>query len=72
MQAKTSRISAGTKVIRHAVPDHYEVLEDCPNCGAKKKDIQDHLDGKYKKKLSHKVRLKLWKKRGLPLVLESK
>jgi len=52
-QAHTSRISAGAKTTYHRVPDTYEVLEDCPNCGAKKKDIQDYYDGKYKKKLSH-------------------
>ena len=71
MQAKTSRISAGAKVTRHVVPDHYEILENCPGCGAKKKDIQAYYDGKYKKKISHEERLRLWKKRGLPLVLGS-
>lgn len=72
MQAKTSRISAGAKVTRQSVPDYYEVLEDCPHCGAKKKDIRDYYDGKYKKKVSHEERLKMWKKRGLPLVLGSR
>lgn len=72
VQAKTSRISAGAKVTRHSVPDHYEVLEDCPRRGARKKDIQDYYDRKYRKKLSHEERLKLWKKRGLPLVLGAK
>lgn len=69
MQARTSRISAGAKTKRYAVPDFYEVLEDCPNCGAKKKDIRDSFDGKYKKKVTHSERLEMWKKRGLPLVL---
>ena len=69
LQAHTSRISAGAKTTYHRVPDKYEVLEDCPNCEAKKKDIQDYYDGKYKKKLSHEERLRCWKKRGLPLVL---
>ena len=40
--------------------------------GYEKKDIQDYYDGKYKKKLSHEERLKLWKKRGLSLVIEGK
>jgi len=69
MQAKTSRISEGTRVTRHAVLDYYEVLEDCPNCGAKKKDIQDSFEGKYKKKISHEERIERFKKGGLPLVL---
>jgi len=68
LQAKTSRISAGAKTLHYRVSDRYEILEDCPNCGAKKKDIQDYYDGKYKKRLSHEERIKLWKKRGLPLV----
>jgi hypothetical protein len=52
--------------------DTYEILEDCPNCGAKKKDIQDSYDGKYKRKLTHEERLEMLKKRGLPLVLREK
>ena len=71
MQARTSRISAGAKVTRHAVPDYYEVLEDCAHCGAKKKEIQDYYEGKYKKKMTHQERLEMLKKRGLPLVLGS-
>lgn len=72
MQAKTSRISAGARVTRHAIPDYYEILEDCPSCGAKKKDIQDFFEGKYRKKISHEERIEMLKKRGLPLVLENK
>jgi hypothetical protein len=72
MQAKTSRISAGARVTRHAVPDFYEVLEDCPGCGAKRKDIRDFFEGKYKRKISHEEGIELLKKRGLPLVLRKR
>jgi len=64
LQAKTSRISAGAKTIYYRVPDTYEVLEDCPVCGAKKKDIQDYYEGKYKKKMTHEERIEMLKKRG--------
>jgi hypothetical protein len=69
MQAKTSRISAGARVTRHAVHDYYEVLEDCPDCGARRKDIRDFFEGKYKKKMTCEERIEMLKKRGLPLVL---
>lgn len=59
MKAKTFRISAGTRVIRHHVLDHYEVQEICPQLEAKKKDIQDYYDGKYKKQILCEERLKL-------------
>jgi len=72
MQAKTSRISAGAKTTRHAVLDRYDVLEACPHCRAKRKDIQGYYDGTYKKKISHEERLTMLKKRRLPLVLGSK
>ena len=71
-QARTSRISAGAKTKYYRTYDTYEVLENCSKCGAKKKDIQDYYEGKYKKKISHEERIRLWKKRGLPLVLGSK
>lgn len=72
LQAHTSRISAGAKTTYTRIPETYFVQSDCPNCKAKKKDIQAVFDGTYKRKMSHKERLELWKKRGLPLVLESK
>jgi len=68
-QAKTSRISAGAKTKYYWISDSYDVLENCPHCGARKKDIQDYYEVKYKEKLSHEERLERWKKRGLPLVL---
>ena len=70
MQARTSHISSGGKTQYHHVPDYYEVLENCPNCGAKKKDIQAVFDGKYKEKRTHEERLERLRKRGLPLVIE--
>ena len=72
LQAHTSRISAGAKTKYVRIPESYFIQSDCPNCGAKKKDIQDYYEGKYRRKLSHEERLKLWKKRGLPLVLRGK
>ena len=54
-QAKVSRISVGAKTTYHWVPDTYEVLEDCPNCGKSKKEIQKALKGEVStKKLSQR------------------
>jgi len=71
-QARVSRISAGAKTTRHWVPDQYMVLEDCPNCGAKKKDIEAMLEGRYQKKRSREEIIERLKKRGLPLVFEKR
>lgn len=71
-EPSSSRIS-GKSVTKQILKDEsYYIQSGCPNCDAKKKDIQDYYDGKYKKKISHEERIKMWKKRGLPLVLESK
>ena len=71
-QARVSRISAGAKTTRHWVPDQYMVLEDCPHCGAKKKDIEAKLEGKDEKPKSREELIERLKKRGLPLVFEKK
>jgi len=67
-EPSSSRIS-GKSVTKQIMKDEsYHIQSDCPHCRAKKKDIQDYYDGKYKNELSHEERLKRWKKRGLPLV----
>jgi len=71
LQARTSRISAGAKTKHYKAPDTCEVLEDCSHCGAKKKNIQASFDGRYRRKITHKERKELFKKRGLSLVLET-
>lgn len=71
-QASTSRISGKSATTYTTIPDTYEVLEDCPNCKAKKKDIQASLDGNYRKPMTREERIAMLKKRGLPLVINSK
>lgn len=71
LQAKTSRISAGAKTKYYKTPDTYEVLEDCPNCGKKKREIQKALDGEIStKRISHEERLKKIEEAGLPTNIE--
>ena len=71
LQAKTSRISAGAKTKYYKTPDTYEVLEDCPNCGRKKKEIQKAFDGEIStKQMSHEKRIKKMKEAGLPTSFE--
>jgi len=70
LQAKTSRISAGAKTQYYRVPETYEIRSGCPSCGKRLEEVREAYEGR--KRLSHEERLKLWKKRGLPLVLGSK
>lgn len=70
LQPKTTRISAGAKTKYFRVPETYEIQSGCSNCGRSLKEVKEAYEGK--KKLSHEERIKMWKKRGLPLVLESK
>lgn len=73
MQAKSSRISAGAKTKYYRRPDTYEVLEDCPDCGKKKKEIQKAMDGEIStKRMSHEERLKRIKAAGLSTEIEEK
>jgi len=68
LQGKVSRISAGSKTTYTRVDEKYFIQGDCPNCGAKQKDIQKWYDGEYEeqKKISHKEFLERLKKAGLP------
>ena len=59
-----SRFGSGGPVY---TKERFEVLSGCSACGKSEKEVRDALEGK--KKLSHSERLKLWKKRGLPLVI---
>lgn len=70
-QGKVSRISAGAKTTFTRVDEKYFVQGDCPNCGAKNKDIQAWYDGQYEgKKLSHEERIKRMKESGMPTRVE--
>lgn len=71
MQAKKSSISAKSTFSYHKSPDMYEVLEDCPNCGKKAKDIQRAYETGITKELTHEERLERLKKSGLPTKIES-
>jgi len=47
-------------------PDTYEVLEDCPKCGKKAKEIQRAYETGITKELTHEERLERLRKAGLP------
>lgn len=70
LQPKVSRISAGAKVTYHRVPDTYEVLEDCPACGKKKKEIELELEGRYTDRDRLKKRVEQLKNQGIPTRLK--
>ena len=72
LQSQTTRIAGRKSTKSFHKSETYEIVDDCPNCGAKRKDIQAFFNGKYKKKVSNEERIEMLKKRGLPLVLDSK
>jgi hypothetical protein len=72
MQAKTSRISGRSATKKYKIPDTYIILEDCSNCGARKRDIQASYDGTYIKPMTKEERIEMLRRRGLPLIIESK
>ena len=46
--------------------EHYTVLENCPNCGASRKEIEKSLREGLSKAINHKDLLERLKKAGLP------
>ena len=67
-QAKTSRISGGSKITYTRIPETYEVCGNCPNCGKTKREIQNFFDGK--KEIPHEERIERLKKAGIPTRIE--
>ena len=65
LEHRTSRISAGSKTKYFRVPESYDIVSGCSNCGKTQKEITDFWEGK--EKLSHEERIEGLKKRGLPL-----
>jgi len=64
LQGRTSRISTGAKTKFYKIPDNYEVLGDCPNCGKYKKEIKKALDTGITKELTHEEWLERLRKAG--------
>lgn len=50
-------------------PERIEIHNKCPNCGKSKKDLKEVIERGKTKVLSHKERIAMLKKRGLPLVI---
>jgi len=72
LQGRKSHIAAGNKVKFYKMPDIYDVLEDCPNCGKKAKEIQRAYETGITKEPSHKERLERLGKAGLPTRIEQR
>ncbi len=68
MQAKTSRISAGAKITYQRVPETYQVVGSCPDCGKTAREIQDRFEGK--KEIPHEERIARMKNAGIPTAYE--
>ena len=53
------------------MPEQHFIQGDCPNCGARNKDIQAWYDGQYEgKKVSHEEKIKRIRDAGLPTRIE--
>lgn len=64
----TRSAAAGSKPVKFRTSDRYYVLEDCPNCGKTKKEIQEKLEGR--EEIDHKKLLERLKKQGMPTRIE--
>ncbi len=69
IQANASSISAGKKYTYQKIPEKWVIKENCPACGAKKKDIQDVYDGKRRPETKEE-RIRRIKEPGLPTTIE--
>lgn len=70
LKPQVSRISSGSKTVYKRIPERYEIIGDCENCGAKKKKIIENIDGD-RKKVDIKKKIENLKNLGLPLVFKS-
>jgi len=71
LEGRTSRISAGSRIKYHRVPERYFIQGDCPNCKARNKDLQAWYDGTHEeKKQTHEERIQRLKDSGLPTRVE--
>lgn len=72
-QGRVSRISNKSATTYSRQDEKYFIQGDCPNCGAKEKDIQKWYDGQYEKEMTEEDRQKVierMKKQGLPTQIE--
>lgn len=58
--------SAFSKSTTTYTKEHYTVLENCPNCGASKKEIEKALSKGETKPIAHQDLLERLKKAGMP------
>jgi hypothetical protein len=70
VQARRSHIAAGDSFTFCNMPDTYEVLEDCPNCGKKAKEIQEVYERGITRQLTHQERLERMKRASFPTRIE--
>lgn len=52
--------------------ERFDVISGCETCGKTQKEIQKALETGKTKILTHEERIAMFKKRGLPMILESK
>lgn len=67
-----ARAFGKVKAIPQVHPERFQVHNKCPVCGKSQKEIKEVLERGQTKVLSHEERIAMLKKRGLPLVLDSK
>jgi predicted RNA-binding Zn-ribbon protein involved in translation (DUF1610 family) len=70
LEPKVSHISAGSKTKYYRVPESYDVLSGCPNCGKPKQEIERVFKTGVIRQLSHEERLKRLRDAGLPTLIK--
>lgn len=71
MSMHSSHAAGRRSSIPNYHPEQVKIRNKCPNCGKSTKEIKEFLET-GRKPMTHDERIEMLKKRGLPLVLDSK
>lgn len=67
LEHKTTHISAGSKTKYYTVPESYEILSGCSNCGKSKKEVKRAFEEETAREVPHKERIGRLSEAGLSL-----
>ncbi|MFC1560870.1 hypothetical protein ACFL4V_00165 [Candidatus Latescibacterota bacterium] len=71
LEHNTSSISAGKKTTYYRVPESYEYLSGCSECGKTKNQVKKAYETGVTKEHSHDDRLKRLREAGLPTTIKN-
>jgi predicted RNA-binding Zn-ribbon protein involved in translation (DUF1610 family) len=66
LEPKATHISAGSGTTYHRVPESYDIVGGCPNCGKTREQIERAFDTGMTREVPHEQRLRRLREAGLP------